>query len=86
MSETVKEVWPEAHVVADKFYVIQLLTQSIFSQGSENKHKTIRHKRRLFMTIPEKLKNDKIEKRDILLASSTALHDLYQALKELREM
>lgn len=64
MSETVKEVWPGAHVVADKFYVIQLLTQSIFSQGSENKHKTIRHKRRLFMTIPEKLKNDKIEKRE----------------------
>jgi transposase len=91
MSETVKEMWPETHIVADKFHVIQLLTQSIertrrFSQGGQHKHKTIRHQRRLLMTIPEKLKVDEIEKRDILLASSSALQDLYQALQELREM
>lgn len=91
MSDTVKEIWSETDIVADKFHVIQLLTNAIerarkFSQGVQHKHKAIRHQRRLLMTAPEKLKADEIEKKDILLASSTALQDLYQALQDLRAM
>lgn len=91
MAKTVQEIWPTTNIVADKFHVIQLLTSAIerarkFTQGTQNKHKEIRHQRRLLMTKPEKLNEDEKGKRDILLASNPRLQDYYDALQQLRDM
>lgn len=76
--------------MADKFHVIQLLTRTIEQTrkliSKEDKHKKIRHQRRLLMTLPSKLKDNELEERDCLLEDQPKLQELYQALQDLRKM
>lgn len=90
IAETIIDVWPEVDIVADKFHVIQLLTRTIEQTrkliSKEDKHKKIRHQRRLLMTLPSKLKDNELEERDCLLEDQPKLQELYQALQDLRKM
>lgn len=85
IAETIIDVWPEVDIVADKFHVIQLLTRTIEQTrkliSKEDKHKKIRHQRRLLMTLPSKLKDNELEERDCLLEDQPKLQELYQARK-----
>ncbi|WP_412677724.1 transposase [Brevibacillus agri] len=65
MAETVRGVWKDATVVADKFHVIQLFSKSLEAARkrtrSRGTHRRGRHEQRLLHTSPDKLKPEEQE-------------------------
>src|ERR1700730_9528979 len=90
MAESVRQVWKDTIVVADKFHVIQLFSKylerarkrSTF-QGS---HKQGRHAQRLLHTPPSRLKPFEKEELDQWLKQDRTIHYVYHSLQDMRNV
>ena len=90
MAESVRQVWKDTIVVADKFHVIQLFSKylerarkrSTF-QGS---HKQGRHAQRLLHTPPSRLKPFEKEELDQWFKQDKTIHCVYHSLQNMRSV
>lgn len=88
MADTVRSVWKDAKVVADKFHVIQLFSKSLEAARkrthTRGTHRRGRHEQRLLHTSPDKLKPEEQEELSVWLAQNPHLERLYNALQHMR--
>ena len=88
MADTVRSVWPETTVVADKFHVFQLFGKSLeqkrkLSTFRGTQHRG-RHEQRLLHKPMEQLQETEQDELKAWLASDPGLKELHTALQEFR--
>lgn len=88
MAETVRQVWKDAIVVADKFHVIQLFSKSLEAARkhahAQGTHRRGRHEQRLLHTSPDNLKPEEQQELRVWLTNNPHLERLYQSLQDMR--
>ena len=88
MAETVKNVWPQTKIVADKFHVIQLFSMSLESARKQSqcrsKHIKGRKEQRLIHSPVERLKPHEQEELKQWLLKDNRLRELHESLQQMR--
>jgi transposase len=88
MAETVRQIWPESTLVADKFHVFQLFGKSLEATrkltSASVSHQRGRHEQRLLHKVPDDLKPEEREELTDWLEKDPDLKALHGSLQSLR--